>query len=207
MIEISQTDFSDGLKATTRIVHWFQDAFTLQKTNMYPTVGKGKESTQKCGLGGDIFPARYRNWLGLQRILSHAIPFKRLPKRPRDFRLKREVISIGNPFPKWSSFQGVVLVGFNNLENRSTFDEQFRSLGDVCYPFFFGALKKIGGWPKVTHIAKILGLSLEGIIFVLASHRKQAKQFSGATSQWRRRKGGKENQGVLAWDTKKRQQF
>ena len=62
--------------------------------------------------------------------------------------------------------------------------------------FFFGAPKKSQGGESHL-LQKSWGVSLEGIIFVLASHRKQAKQFSGATSQWRRRKGGKENQGVL----------
>ena len=124
MIEISQTDFSDGLKATTRIVHWFQDAFTLQKTNMYPTVGKGKESTQKCGLGGDIFPARYRNWLGVATYFVSCNSFQTTSKTTSGFPFETWGWFLsGIPFPNGLHFRGVVLVGFNNLENRSTFDE------------------------------------------------------------------------------------
>ena len=60
---------------------------------------------------------------------------------------------------------------------------------------FFGALKKSQGGESDL-LQTSWGVSLEGIIFVLASHRKQVKQFSGATSQWAE-KEGKENQGVL----------
>ena len=100
---------------------------------------------------------------GVAMYFVSSTRFKRLPKRRWDFRLKGEVISIGNPFPKWPSFQGLSwlvnllpsgktniafwrrwisivmsvsrrvsklalkqssLLGFNTLDNRSTFNEQ-----------------------------------------------------------------------------------
>ena len=121
--------------------------------------------------------------------------FQTTSKRRWDFGLKGEVISIGNPLPKWPSFQGVVLVGFNNLENRSTFDEQFRSLGDVCYPIVFWCPEKIAGWRKRL-IANILGCKFGGDNFCARQPPK-----AGEAIQWSDKpmaeKEGKENQGVL----------
>ena len=36
----------------------FMGCFTLQGTNTYPTLGKGKQSTQQCQTGGDMLVPR-----------------------------------------------------------------------------------------------------------------------------------------------------
>ena len=62
------------LKVITRLTSKFSEVGgTLQGTITYPTLGKGKSSTQKCRLGGDILVSR-RVFLEQDRLTYQELP-------------------------------------------------------------------------------------------------------------------------------------